>query len=272
MPYTDLHVHLLPAVDDGSRDYVQSLTHARRMAEDRVAEVVLTPHVGHPSFPLEVASIEAHAAALRGVLERAGLQVRLHVGGEIHPRAASALSARELDAIAQGPPGARWVLLETPFKGIDADYVAACRSLRQRGFGVLIAHPERAARFLPDGLDDLAGELSAGALLQVSACSLLGDHGSAIRRTAEELVVSGRAHVIASDGHPRSRRQTLRDGHRLAFAAGASERRAWELTIGNPQLLLSRGIVPVPVGRPWHAHPAERLAATRAAARRLPSR
>jgi protein-tyrosine phosphatase len=272
MAFTDLHVHLLPAVDDGSRDHLQSLTHARLMAEDGVAEAVLTPHVGHPSFPLDVGGIAACAAALRGVLERARVHLRLHVGGEIHPRAASDLGARELDAIAQGPPGARWVLLEAPFKGIDADFLSACSSLRRRGLGVMIAHPERSAGFLPHGLDDLAGELSAGTLLQVSVCSLAGDHGSAVRRAAEELVVSGRASVIASDGHPRSRRHTLRDGHRLALGAGATARRAWELTTGNPELLLSRGLVPAPVGRPWRAEPVDRLAAARAAARRLPSR
>jgi protein-tyrosine phosphatase len=272
MALTDLHLHLLPAIDDGSRDELQSLTHARRMAEDGVAEAVLTPHVGHPSFPVEVGDIALGAAALRAVLERAGVPLRLRAGGEIHGDAAAALTIRELDALAQGPPEARWVLLEPPFKGIDEAFLAACRAVRRRGFGVLVAHPERAARFLPDGLDDLAGELRLGALLQVSTCSLAGDHGSGVRRAAEELVLSGRAAVIASDGHPRSRRHTLRDGHRLALAAGASRRRAWELTAGNPQQLLVQGIAPVPAARPWRSRHAERLAAARAAARRLPSR
>lgn len=272
MGYTDLHLHLLPGVDDGARDELQSLTHARRMAEDGVAEAVLTPHVGHPAFPLEVAAIAGHVAALRAVLDRAGVRLRVRPGGEIHPDAACALSTRELDAIAQGPAGARWVLLEAPFHGIGGGFVAACARMRRRGLGVLVAHPERAARFVPDGLDDLAGELAHGALLQVSVCSLAGDHGSAVRRTAEELVTSGRATVIASDGHPRSRRHTLHDGHRLALAAGATARAAWELTSGNPRLLLERGIPRTPSGRPWRAQPAERLAAALAAARGLPSR
>ena len=45
MPHVDLHLHLLPGVDDGPADEVASLEHAARLARDRVHEATVTPHV-----------------------------------------------------------------------------------------------------------------------------------------------------------------------------------------------------------------------------------
>lgn len=41
----DLHSHLLPNIDDGSRSVEQSVTALRRFAEAGVQHVVLTPHL-----------------------------------------------------------------------------------------------------------------------------------------------------------------------------------------------------------------------------------
>ena len=42
MSYVDLHLHLLPGVDDGARDEQEALTHVRRLAAEGVREVTAT--------------------------------------------------------------------------------------------------------------------------------------------------------------------------------------------------------------------------------------
>ena len=249
MSYVDLHLHLLPGVDDGARDERESLEHATRMALEGVRDAVVTPHVGHPDFALDVDEIPERTRALQALLDRAAIPLRLRPGGEIHPAAAGTLSAAELDTIAHGPTGARWVLAEVPFAGIDDAWLDGCRSIRTRGFAIVIAHPERAAGFLSGGLERLGGELAAGAVLQVNVCSLLGHHGAEAQAGAERLVREGRAYVLASDGHAGTRRHTLRLGFELALTAGASSVRAWQLTQANPRFLLRNGLPggPAPV-------------------------
>jgi len=274
MSYVDLHLHLLPGVDDGARDGRESLEHATRMALEGVREAVVTPHVGHPSFALDVMTIAARTRALQHRLEDAGIPLRLHPGGEIHPAVAGRLPAHELDAIAQGPPMARWVLAEVPFDGIDDAFLAGWRAIRECGFALVIAHPERAAGLLTGGLERLAGELAAGALLQVNVCSLLGHHGAETQRAAERLVRDGLAYVLASDGHAGTRRHTLRLGFELALGAGASSVRAWQLTQANPRFLLRNGVPPGPATLApaiHHAPPRHeaRIRAVREAARKL---
>ena len=116
MHAVDLHLHLLPAVDDGARDEAAALRHARALVAAGVREATVTPHVNRRTG-LDLASIPARTAALQEALDGEGLPLRLHPGGELHPCRVDALSDDELGVIAQGPPGARWVLFEVPMRG-----------------------------------------------------------------------------------------------------------------------------------------------------------
>src|ERR1700759_4498544 len=110
MALIDLHLHLLPGVDDGARDEAAALAHAARMAAAGVHEATVTPHVGSSFFPVDVATIAERTAELQRALDRAAIALRVRRGGEIHPEAAAELAPADLELIAQGPPGARWVL------------------------------------------------------------------------------------------------------------------------------------------------------------------
>jgi protein-tyrosine phosphatase len=266
----DLHLHLLPGVDDGPADLDASLRHAALIAREGVRVATVTPHVGHPDFPLEVATIPARTRELQAALDDAGIELRLLPGGELFPDAARGLDRRTLEVIAHGPAGARWVLFEVPFDGVDAEFVASCRHLRACGFGLVIAHPERAAGLLDEGLDRLRPLLADGAVLQVNACSLFGLHGPEPQLAAERLVGQGLAYILASDGHGGTRGHSLAAGRAAAARAGASPIRVRQLTAANPAFLLEHGIpgarAPQPVA--WRSRNERRVRAALDAARR----
>src|SRR3954466_898201 len=271
MSHVDLHLHLLPGVDDGARDERASLEHAARMERDGVRDAVCTPHIGHPLFPVDVGELAERTAALQSALRAAGIGLRVHPGGEIHPDVAESLSAAELRLIAQGPAGSRWVLAEVPFGGVDEGFLAGCRSIRRHGFGLVIAHPERAAGLLDGGLTMLRDELRAGAVLQVNVCSLLRRPGDEPRITAARLIRARLAYLLASDGHPGTREDTIAAGVAAAQAAGASPVQAWQLSESNPRFLLRHGL---PVGpalpvRAWRSPRETSVGAARDAAQRL---
>jgi len=258
MALVDLHIHLLPGVDDGPPDEATSLVHAERIAIDGVREATVTPHVGHPDLPVDIHAIAERTRALQQAIDAAGIDLRLHPGGEIFPDGARELGRAELDLIAHGPPGARWVLLEVPFGGIDDGFLDAVRHVRGRGFAVLVAHPERAAGFDPEGLRRLRPVLADGALLQVNACSLLGRNGPEALAAAQRLVRDRLAYVIASDGHGGTRSDTL-------GTIGRSQ-----LTEANPRFLLEHGIPAEPGhARAWRAVHEQRMRAAIVAARKL---
>jgi protein-tyrosine phosphatase len=78
MSHIDLHLHLLPGVDDGPPDEAASLVHAARLAREGVHEATVTPHVGHPDYPLDVATIAERTRALQAAIAAEGIELLLH--------------------------------------------------------------------------------------------------------------------------------------------------------------------------------------------------
>jgi protein-tyrosine phosphatase len=202
----------------------------------------VTPHV-NGCWAFGIGTIADRVAALERSLHEHGIGVRVRPGGELDAAFARELTDAELDLIAQGPPGSRWLLVEAPFSGLRSAFAADCAELARRGFGVVLAHPERARGAAePAGMEALRRLLAAGALAQVNVCSLLGNNGLTVQESAVHLLRNGLAHLIASDGHPGTRDHTLALGFVLAQRAGASSVQAWRLTQANPRFLLTHGI------------------------------
>jgi protein-tyrosine phosphatase len=247
--YVDLHSHLLPGLDDGAPTMGETLRHARRLDAEGIRDVACTPHVKRAHFPgVDLSELADRRARAQRALDADGLSVRLHPGGELAHEDALELDECELELIAQGPSHAPWLLLECPFAGLDDEFDAAAAHLSRLGYGLLLAHPERAA----DGLERLRPLLDAGALLQVNVSSLLGNHGPEARETAARLVRNGLVHCLASDGHPGTREDTLQLGLHLLARAGAGAAQALRLTQSNPRFLLREGNprlrLPLPAG------------------------
>ena len=77
----DLHSHLLPGVDDGSRSVAQSVKVMKEQVARGVTDICLTPHFR--AGDLAKAPPQAHEAAY-AALEAAALPLpRLHRGAEV---------------------------------------------------------------------------------------------------------------------------------------------------------------------------------------------
>jgi protein-tyrosine phosphatase len=217
---TELHFHLLPGVDDGPADETEALALARLVVEDGTGRVVCTPHVRE----IDLSELGSRLQALRRLLAQDGLALEVQPGGELSPRDAAQVPAEQLELIAQGPPGARWLLLEVPLWQDDTSFLGAAAALRERGYGLLIGHPERGIGVTAEQLHE---QVRRGAILQLNASSLAGLHGPRPQDTAVEIARSGLPFVVASDAHSLARPPLLSDAaQRLAHAglsAGAIE-------------------------------------------------
>lgn len=242
--YVDLHCHLLPGLDDGAAGIEDTVAHARRLEAAGVRDVACTPHIKRRDFPrVQIARLAELRAAVQRELDARGIGVRLHGGGELAHDDALWLGADDLERIAQGPAGGRWLLLECPFEGLGEPVLRATDRLLAHGYGVLLAHPERAAAIA--GADRRLRSLVArGALLQVNATSLLGRHGPAARTGAVRLLREGAVWCLASDAHPGTREDTLDRGHDALERLGLG---GPELTRDNPRALLREGVQGLPL-------------------------
>ena len=237
--YVDLHCHLLPGLDDGAASMADTIAHARRLEAAGVLDVACTPHVKRIDFPhVDLSALAGLRAEAQRAIDDEGIAVRLHGGGELAHEDALVLGEDDLERIAQGPPGGRWLLLETPFEGVRHDFVEAAERLWDLGYGVLVAHPERSAA-IPGAGGRIRSLIARGALVQANATSLLGRHGPAARGGAERLLREGLVWCLASDGHPGTRDDTLDRGDAAAARLGLDGAR---LTRDNPRALLLGGV------------------------------
>ena len=83
------------------------------------------------------------------------------------------------------------------------------------GYVPVVAHPERYG-FIIENPDAVRKIRSAGGLIQVNSCSLIGEFGRVIQKTANGITGNGLADFIASDAHSQySRTPSLARVHEL---------------------------------------------------------
>ena len=239
MTFAELHFHLLPGVDDGPASMDESIELARMAAVEGTETIVATPHV-NSAYPTDVGTLPERVREVEDRLRRKRVSLKLHCGGELAPEMVSRLSQAALETIAHGPPGHRWLLLEAPLGGFNDTFAEAAAELRGRGFGVVVAHPERSLGSLESGWRLLERELRAGSGLQLNGWSLAGLNGERARSNALRLLHAGPRVAIASDAHGPDRAPALR----LALSAlgGLGEADPLGFVSAVPRALLEQGM------------------------------
>jgi protein-tyrosine phosphatase len=194
----DLHSHILPGVDDGSRSFEESIEIAIAAVRDGTRIIAATPHV-RDDYPTTATRMEKLVVELNEALRLRGIELQVVGGAEIAIPNLRTLSPDELRRFGLGGnPG--YLLLEFPYVGWPLSLETDIWNLAQRGITPVIAHPERNPQVQNDPAR-VGALVSAGALIQITAASVDGRLGRLCRRTAEKLIAAGHAHLIASDAH-----------------------------------------------------------------------
>jgi protein-tyrosine phosphatase len=244
---TELHFHLLPGVDDGPHDEAEAVHLARLAVEDGTRRVVVTPHVR----VTDLESLRRMTERLQAALRSAGVDLEVQVGGELAPGDVASLEHEQLELLAHGPPGERWLLLEAPLFSGTRDLGSAADELRERGFEVLIGHPERSL-ITPDSV--IREQVARGAVLQLNASSLTGCHGGEARRRGLALARSGLPFLLASDAHSPARPPQLTPAAVTLVAVGLGESVVRAAVDVLPEAILSEGLGAARSPRPQAAH------------------
>jgi protein-tyrosine phosphatase len=240
----DLHCHVLAGIDDGPPTIEDSVAIATAAAAAGTRTLVATSHVSW-EYPNRAAGLSRLRGELALRLRRDGVPIEIVAGAEIAITHVADLSPQELSRLTLG--AGRWLLIEPPFTLASAGIDTVIASLQGRGYGVVLAHPERCIALARDR-PMLERLVASGVLTSVTAGSLVGRFGRDVRRFALELVEAGLAHNVASDAHdPVHRPPTI--AHELE-QAGLASLSTW-LTQEVPWAILSgRDIPPRPALEP----------------------
>ena len=228
----DIHSHLLPGVDDGSRSIASSVAVLERFARHGVELVVLTPHL--EASRAASAPWESHRAILAELQAAAPPLPQLVLGWEIMLDEPGA----ELNAEHLRLGGAPAILVEFPRSGLPRGHAEELWRLRMSGVVPVVAHPERYLGCTPEIVRSWR---NAGAAIQTDATMLLG--GGSMGQLAKTLLAEGLIDILASDNHADSR--SLAPARTWLEELGAGEQAALLTRTNARRLLDGQPVLPV---------------------------
>ena len=211
----DIHCHILPGVDDGSGNLNDSIEMAQLAAESGTKGIVVTPHCNIPGMfgNYYGAEFKEKFMHLKQVLEQKNTPVQVYPGQEVF------LSRHFEEHLEKGEfitlNGSKYMLVELDFRIDAASAFSRLERLISHGYVPVVAHPERYG-FVIENPDAVRKIRSVGALVQVNSCTLTGEFGRLIQKTASNIVRNRFADFVASDAHSQySRTPSLAQAHEL---------------------------------------------------------
>jgi protein-tyrosine phosphatase len=187
----DLHSHLLPGVDDGSRSVAQSVLVLQQFRQQGITDIALTPHLlasrAGAGFP---ASYEEAWARLQGEIPEG---ISVHRGAEVMLDRPLSEDFRERKVTVAGT---RYLLVEFP-RVVPAEIVArALGDVMDHDLVPILAHPER---YSSCNVHTVQAWHDMGAVMQVDATTIAATSGRGDR--ARDIVKAGLADILAADNH-----------------------------------------------------------------------
>lgn len=199
MKITDLHMHIVPGVDDGSFDMRMSLVMLEIAYEQGVRDIFCTSHNVYSEE--EITKYKSQFMMLQMMAKSRFPDLKLHMGCEL-------LCAGEyIDDILYGleigvflPLGNSKCVLTELYPDVTPDEAkAVVEALVAARWKPILAHTERYPALFDGNI--LQEIVALGAKIQVNLYSLVEENNDEIKERARHLVDKHLAHFVGSDAH-----------------------------------------------------------------------
>ncbi len=234
----DIHSHILPEVDDGSKSWDVSVAMCRMAAADGITHQVATPHA-NDRYHYDRAYLQGLVAQLQ---QLAGNALTLSLGCDFH------LSYDNLQDVLANPSrysieGSRHMLVELSNYSVPQQITDCFMQLGDRGVTAIVTHPERNP-ILRESLQRVVEWAEQGCVIQVTASALTGFWGERVRRAAHWLLEHDAVHVLATDAHDTEKRTPVLSAARDAVAELCGTEVAQALVEANPRAIIQSQPLP----------------------------
>ncbi len=204
--YLDLHSHILPGVDDGSKDWEMTMQMLQMIYDQGVRHIVATPHNYPGQKKQDNEKIRALAEEVNQRAKQIASDFEVLCGNEVLYRRGIPQEIEDNHVLTLAD--SRYLLVEFyPDERYD-DVYQGLRELIESGYRPVIAHMER-VHALFEKEENIWEVIKLGALVQVNTKSLMG--GLFDRRSARlrKYMENGMIHFLGSDCHNTAERAPL---------------------------------------------------------------
>lgn len=194
----DLHTHVLPNTDDGSKKLEQSLNMLREAKEAGFNIICCTPHyLEQKCLKTRKENIQT-IKSLREAVKENGINVKLLLGNEIYiyEKILEELESNKISCIGKS----NYLLIELPMKQ-EIKYIdEVFLKIIGKGYRIIIAHPERYTYVQKDP-NYLVKLIKMGIYFQGNYLSIIGGYGKPAEKTIKTLLKNNLIHILATDSH-----------------------------------------------------------------------
>lgn len=194
---TDIHSHLIPAIDDGVKTMEESLTMIRGFADLGFKKIITTPHIMSDYFKNTPEIIYEGLEKVRAAIKKEGINITIDAAAEYY------LDEMFPDKYKEGKAlriGDNYLLFEISYINPPDNIYNVIFDMIVNKYQPLLAHPER-YNYWGDKFEVYNKLKDAGTLFQLNINSLTGYYGDVSKKTAEWLIDENMIDFIGSDLH-----------------------------------------------------------------------
>jgi protein-tyrosine phosphatase len=189
----DMHSHLVPGIDDGSKSAEESLEFIEKLEKLGFRGLITTPHIISDIYPNNKETIESAFRKIK--LQKPAFQFDYAAEYMINAEFEALLDAGDLLTFAQNH-----VLVEMSYIAASANFRDMIFQLKVKGYQPVLAHPERYL-FLHNTYHIYQEFKDLGCLLQLNILSITGYYGAAIKKVALKLLADQLYDLAGTDLH-----------------------------------------------------------------------
>ncbi len=194
----DMHSHLIPGIDDGSKALEESVELIKRLKDFGLRKIVTTPHIMSEFYKNTPEIIETGLKELKYTLLREGIDIEVQAAAEYY------IDEIFLEKVQNGNKlltvSENLVLVETGFISKPQMMLEILFTMEMQGYKPILAHPERYQYLIQD--KNLLGDLmDRDIYFQINLLSLTGFYSKQIKTFAEMLVDEKKVKFLGTDCH-----------------------------------------------------------------------
>ena len=233
----DFHNHVLPGIDDGSKNMEMTLNMLRTASDQGIKKIINTTHLQHPKMEGKNTDFKYIQGVRDKVVDEAksiGIDIDIELASEVY-------YLPNLCDLIDNPLAmiSNYMLIEFPMIIVPAKFEKTFFQLKLRGVTPVLAHPER-YRFVQEDMKRLEMLKEMGVLFQIDAGSIIGHFGDKTKKTSINMLSRGYCHLIGSDAHNDNKRTfCLKDAYNVID----SDRVIDTLKQNSENLFLGEGVI-----------------------------
>jgi protein-tyrosine phosphatase len=193
----DIHSHLVPNIDDGSKSIEDSVSMISSFYELGYKKIITTPHIMGDAYRNTPETILGGLENVKQALKENNIPVDISAAAEYY---LDFDFERKLDSEKLLTFGKNYLLFEVSYLNPPDNLYHVIFKMQTLGYKPVLAHPER-YNFWHSEFETYESIVDKGVLLQLNLNSLSGYYSLATKKIAEQMIDKNMISMLGTDCH-----------------------------------------------------------------------